>query len=384
MKNQSFELIDINEPCYFDFLYEDIKDNTNAEILNTIFFETILRIEKIKDILDNSLSADEMLNNYLLKLAAENIKNPLYESIYNFKQAVESLNTNLQILDSKNESTISIDELIKIFFKGNKNQYQKVLKTLKQISELMSQEVLPNIEKDISLEGVEENVKSNKSHMDVNPIEIFSNYGLDYNEVKSYLNEQEGFLKESIYFKKKLLNNDIFLSKYEKQIKTLIKNYKKHNYITLYKDTSTIFLIGKRPIVKFLNILIFKIPYLADDKAAITRFKKSIEIFKTTITKKELITNTKSYLKYIQKQNPNIFSMTPERFARTLFIYDWIEYTQNTYLKNLSLKEKIEVLQDKYKNISSYESKTLINEFNEFKNFISFLSDFLPKKIKLK
>ena len=351
MKNQSFKLININEPCYFDFLYEDIKDNTNAEILNTIFFETILRIEKIKDILDNSLSADEMLNNYLLKLAAENIKNPLYESIYNFKQAVESLNTDLQILDSKNESTISIDELIKIFFKGNKNQYQKVLKTLKQISELMSQEVLPNIEMDISLEGVEENVKSNKSHMDVNPIEIFSNYGLDYNEVKSYLNEQEGFLKESIYFKKKLFNNDILLSKYERQIKTLIKNYKKHNYITLYKDTSTIFLIGKRPIVKFLNILIFKIPYLADDKVAITRFKKSIEIFKTTITKKELITNTKSYLKYIQKQNPNIFSMTAERFARTLFIYDWIEYSQNTYLKNLSLKEKIEVLQDKYKNI---------------------------------
>jgi len=382
MKNQSFALIDINEPCYFDFIYEDIKSNTNAERLNTIFFETIFRIKEVKDILDDSFSAEEMLNNYLQKLSNEKtIKNPLYESISNFRQAVENLNTNMQILDSKNKNAISTDELIRIFFKGNKTQYQKVLKNLKQINEVIAQEVLPNMEMDISLEAVEENDKSNNE----NPFEVFLKYGLDYNEIKSYLNERQDFLKDAVYFKEKLLKKKITLSKYEKEIKTLIKNYKKYNYIAIHKDTYTVFLIGKRPLLKFLNILIFKIPYSADDKAAVKRFKKSIEIFKTAITKKDLIENTKLYLKYIQKQYPDIFSMTSDRFARVLFIYDWIEYTQNiNYLKNLSLKEKIELLQSYYKDINSYEYKTLINELNEFKKFISFLSEFLSKKIKSK
>jgi len=75
--------------------------------------------------------------------------------------------------------------------------------------------------------------------------------------------------------------------------------------------------------------------------------------------------------------------MTPERFARVLFIYDWMEYIQDEYLRDLSLKGKIEFLQDNYKDIGNYKYKTLINELDEFKKFISFLSKFLPKKIKL-
>ena len=222
MENQKFGLIDINEPCYFDFIYEDIKSNTNAEMLNTIFFEAIFRTREIKDIMNNSLSAEELLNDYLQKLnTEENIKNPLYESIVNFKKAVESLNTNLQILDSKKKNTISIEELIKIFFKGNKNQYQKVLETLKQISELISQDVLKNIELDINLDTIEENIKSNKSHINANPFDIFFKYGLDFNEVKSYLEERQSFLEEAVYFKKELLNNKISLSKYQKKSKPL-------------------------------------------------------------------------------------------------------------------------------------------------------------------
>jgi len=383
MNNKNFKLININEPCYFDFLYEDIKTNTHAEILNTIFFEAILRIKEVKEILNSSVLADEMLNNYLQKTATKNVKNPLYESIYNFQQIIRKLNSDLEILNCENKNTISTNKLIKIFFNENKTQYQKVLNTLKQINELINKEVLPNIETDISLDTFEEGNISKKSHTYVNPFEVFSKYGLDYNEVQSYLNERESFLKEVLYFKKQLKNENSTLSKYERQIKTFVKNYKKHNYITLYKDTYTIFLIGKRPILKFLNTLIFKIPYLPDDKAAINRFKKSIEIFKTTITEKELITNTKIYLKHIQKENPTIFSMTPERFARVLFIYDWMEYIQDEYLRDLSLKEKIEFLQDNYKDISNYKYKTLINELDEFKKFISFLSEFLPKKIKL-
>jgi hypothetical protein len=380
-----FVLSSIEEPCYYDFLYQEIKHYSSAEMLNIIFFEAILRIDEIKNCLNSSYSYEDITKDFLEKNANGIIKNPLYERIESFKRELKTLTTTLNILDSKENNIISKNELIDIFFNKHENKYKTVLNTLKEIDELINTQILPNIESDISLDDFQDRENKRTS---INPFEIFNKYGLDFNEFIAYQKELERYIKDTLKWKKRLLKREIDLKKYKYEVSLILKKYIKVNYFTLYKDNQIMITYGKRPLSRLLNNIIFKIPYSTMDKAAQTRLKKALETFKKQLTKRnldKLEQNTSYYLKYIEKELPDILSMTPERFARTLFIYDWLNFIENRLKENLddeyfkytkSYNDRIHILQIYYPNTDIEKNKveTLIKEFILLRNFIQSLS----------
>ena len=202
-------LEDIQEPCYFDFLYEEIKHQTEAEILNTILFEAILRTKDIKTIIDNFPDATSNLNNNLEVNVSGNIKNPLYERIHNFHNEISEFYKMLEILSIKHDNTISKEDIIQLFFNGDVNKYKSSLDALIQIQDIIKEKLLPNINSDINLD---DNFEQKSNKLTISLLDSFNKYGLDFNNIMDYLHQFNNFLnkqnneKEILY--DELLNSE--------------------------------------------------------------------------------------------------------------------------------------------------------------------------------
>jgi len=357
-------LEEIEEPCYFDFLYEEIRQQSEAEIINTILFESIMRTNDIKP----NISSEKLLNNTLNSSTKNTtLSNPLYERVNNFKQEIIQFHQMLKILKLEEDNTISQEEMIELFFNGDSKKYYLSLEKLSNINNLLK-ELLQNINLDIDIDFID----NDKSQHTYNPFKACEKYGLDYLAVNNYFNSIKSIIiDEQNIYKQKLINKTSTYSNYSKYIGKLVTKYREFSYTKLHIGYKTNIYINKRPISNLLNTLEVKIPYLPNDIGT-KRLKKALKQLETNLDEKDIKADTKQYLSFISKDSLNIFVMKPEIFSRTLFIYDWLEYLSQTKkhtLSNTSQKDKIEYLQETY-NLKDITYKTLENNLNILRSFI--------------
>ena len=367
-------LEDIQEPCYFDFLYEEISQQTEAEILNTILFEAILRTKDIKPIIDEFPNPTDNLNKSLESNTSDNMSNPLYETINSFEASISKLENILKILKIENDNTISKEEIIQLFFDGDVYKYQSSLNSLTQIQNIIKDELLPNINLDINFEQ-KYNTKSTISLLD-----SFNKYGLDFYNTIDYLKQLENFINKQISNKqilyKELLNTNYApnksFTKYSNYIKSLVKQYKTYSHMIINSQNKTTILFGKRPISNLITSLEIKLYYLPNDNNY-RRLKKALQELINDIDESSIKNKTQNYYSFINKEKLEIFAMKSKTFSQTLFVYDYLDYKTNKGMLN-SQKEAIEHLIYMYPALKT-NWKTLENNVNKFRNLIKYLEE---------
>jgi len=364
---------EFNEPCFFDFLYEEIRQNTEIEILNTIVFESIIRTSPIKKLLNQNLSSENIFDFYFKNTNNHIISNPLQRELNNFYLGIEKFYRLIETLKLENENSISEDEFIKVFFNNDQTSYKIVLDKLREIKKILAKHILPKLNTSIKIES--ENISQQEDN--INPFKIFEQYGLNYNEFILYSEELNNYLMKTNLSKYELLNgkNDK-IGEYKNTVSKLVSEYRKFYKNQLFVGNKIFITPGKRPISKLLSILQVTIPFYIDDTTK-TRLLKGIDTIKMLINETNLKSEMKKYIELTKKEYSKILTMKPEIFARTLFIYDWLEYSDNpdTYYNHLTQEEKIKYLQDIYPDLKKTKYKTLENTLNIFRNFIQHISE---------
>jgi hypothetical protein len=372
--------LEVEEPYYFDFLYEEIRNNDSSEILNTILFEAILRTDKMKGIYNFVKNFSSKKLEETLASIAENDKpltNPLKEAIDDFNKKSVNLKGILEHL-KENKSN---EEMMNIFFNNDKAKYENLVHSLEEIEKIIKENILSNIPSYINLDF---QTKDNTEN--INYSQLCNKYGLDFKEVASYLSNFKRLVDLSNNYKQKLINKEIYLQIYKKEVKRYVKQFRKGANKIIHTNRKAIIYISQRPLSNLLTLAEFQVPYAVNSKATM-QIKKTLEKLKNIINEKALIDNTKHYLNFFDK-NISILTKDPESFSKILLIYDWIEYSKQLIkFKNYSRRKKIEYLQERYlplrekytnkqldKN-NPLKAKTLENQLIEFNNLIKSLSE---------
>jgi len=314
------------EPLYEDFLYQEIKVQTDVEILNTIVFESLIRNKNIKELLlkELSISSEDRIDKLL---------NDKRTYIEKFDDVMEIFQRNISAM----KQFLTDDELSKQFDYFNETEQKSIGNIINFIDNISN--LLNNIELKNVIDDVKEDKKiKNTSLLDRWNLNVFS-LSTAFHSVKRYY-------EISYELKLQYLNNNINEKIYQKRIQEQIKQLRKIFIYPIHTTKIQKLQIGYRPYV--LPILSINIPYYVDDTTK-TRLKKSLDFIKDYITQVDIKSNTKMYFDELKKEVKKVLILKPETFAERLFAYDWIQYIlQQDETKHLTQKECVEILKEKY------------------------------------
>jgi len=334
MKKKNLEIFDINEPTLFDFTYEEIRQQNPAEMPNIIIFEMLIRCEKIKSLLSEiKKNIKEDMQNLDINTFFDN-SSPIYNLIEDLKSDLERLYSYIDILKEHNQ------ELKQMLFNNDEELEKKAIKVLETTLANLHSIQLP--EKINSLNN------EHNSPQTIRTSEILkelNQFGIKYEEYTKYYDTFSYYQKQAFAFKENLFNESnkesININFYQKKIKKLINEYNKNRQFFIHSNNQLYIFESRRPINYEIETPIHLIiPFYADK--AKKRIEEYIKYFKT------IQENIKKELNQIQPKNYTINIYKPDRFARLLFIYDYIQYYNQTY-HSATQEDIIEDLYDKYR-----------------------------------
>jgi len=359
-------------------------------------------VPKVQEALQKFISPENILNAEFNSYIANTMLNPIYKTINTLASEVSRFRQILFTLQIKNNKDISQEDLIDRYFNGNVKRYKQSLDSINEIENIINKELLPNINMYIS---IDENIELKDI---TNTINLLKKYGLDFHSFTEYMHKLQYYLNKASLLKNSLFavkkeeyleiieeefcgkttQKQLSISEYKKEIKKLVKEYIKSSYVkTDYFDINKKLNIvtNKRPVSKLLNSIdIESIYFFGKTNSLLIDFIENFNLKKTS-----QFLNT-FFLEKCLKEHSKLFSMSPETFAKTLFIYDWIKFANNDHQYKTKYKSqisKIIYLQSKYsplkKTIKSnrpIKAKTLENNLNHLKSFIAFLNKYSPKK----
>jgi vacuolar-type H+-ATPase subunit I/STV1 len=212
--NNKIYLENIEEVCLYDFLYEEIRQNENNEIITTIIYEAIMRVDEVK----NTFKKRKI--NYLYNVSQE-IDNPIYEELIEIEKAIKKAIKHCNWLEKSTSIKEPNEEIIDLFFNGIENFYpflqslQKIQNELKQLEQKLNNKInIPN---------------ENKYEPDI--FDILKKYKLSFNDVDKYQKELNRYLNQEKEIKKNLYdsNSELDINTYKKEISKLVTKYRKNS-----------------------------------------------------------------------------------------------------------------------------------------------------------
>jgi len=351
-----------SEPNYFNFKYQEIKTQTKIELLNTIYFESVLRIfeEEIELILkdiNNKTLTEEDIKNMLENFINEDneMKSPLYETKIEIQKKVKQT---FEIIHNMGEK----EDLIELFFQNNNfNSKNDIKQNYLQTYKILFQ-MLQNLEKLSIPEKIYIPVKKNSKKNYINIANIKTKliqYGIDLEELIAYVKNITPFLEKA----KKYQENFEF-----EKISSCVKNYIKTIHLNFHTN-SDFFIILNRPVIKFLPKIHFTLPIDDKNKEALKDFMNSLK--------------EKDYSSILKKSIPlrDYINFSNEKFSQILFVYDYLKFCKKSKEKKVKIIQRLideySFTNEKQPN-KSLSSKTLLNQLKQYENFLEEL------KLKIK